>query len=471
MATYLLDFDGVFFCYGTMTPAQGAVEYVRRLKRQGNEIVFLTARKTENNDPPQLGITATKERLEALGVPYDAVIEGLSSPRIVVNDEGAYAINHPKDAPWTSSVTKVSVPIDSPALTDRVHRSLSATAWVAWKYNHCGDADDYVQTMLVAKSLLHCGGFDHVDLVKRFRSVPGYTMNDIQLGPGGVDRGFNGQISKLVASVDPKYKAKDGVSDGAAMRMSPVAAFYSHDVQQLVHAASSIAEITHASVEARLSAVLVALRQRQVFADDQPDSMLKLYNDLKFAIELLDVREESQFFMGRVSRAMEIAGTTGDPDELLTRLVKHVGMEHLAWSTPISACFWSFAGDANYEKWVNDQGEKRIWVKRPWSPVPKRLNGTTMNRSTHLDDVKHLRWLGEYEGYHKSHAYHWRKSLDIDTFFSIALSVQAARHGIETIASEADEACQMFGDDLWKFATQLTTIDRMCNAMPRLLAA
>lgn len=471
MATYLLDFDGVFFSYGTMEPADGAVDYVRRLKRQGNEIVFLTARKKENNDPPELAIAHTKKRLDTLGVPYDAVVEGVSSPRIVINDEGAYAINHPRNKPWTSSVSKVSVPVDSPATTDRVHRSLSATAWVAWKYNHSGDADDYVQTMLVAKSLLHCGGFDHVDLVGRLRTVPGYKMKNVLLGPGGVDRRFAGQISKLVSSDDPQYKASDGVSDGAAMRMSPVAAFFVHDLQKLIQTASSIAEITHASVEARLSAVLVALRQRQVFSGDQPDSMCKLYNDMTFAIELLDLKQESGFFMSRVNRAMDIAGTTGDPDELLARLVKHVGMEHLAWSTPISACFWSFSGEPNYSKWVRDKGEKRIWVKKKWSPLPLPLNGKTLKRATYLEDIKHLRWLGEYEGYHKTHAYHWRKSLDIDTFFSIAFSIQAARHGSEMIATEVNEACQMFGDDLRQVAIQLTSTGSMCKPMPRLLTA
>ncbi len=471
MATYLLDFDGVFFRYGTMTPAEGAVDYVRRLKRQGNDVVFLTARKTDQNDPPELAIADTKKRLEALGVPYDAVVEGVSSPRIVINDEGAYAINHPKDAPWTPRFSKVTVPIESSVTTDRVHRALSATAWVAWKYNHCGDADDYVQTMLVAKSLLHCGGFDHIDLVERFRSVPGYAMNNVVLGPGGVDKGFAGQISKLVASDDRKYKAIDGVSDGAAMRMSPVAAFFAHDLQKLVQTASSIAAITHASVEARLSAVLVALRQRQVFSGDQPDSMCKLHNDMKFAIELLDLKQDSEFFMSRVNRAMEIAGTTGNPDELLAKLVKNVGMEHLAWSTPISACFWSFSGEPNYSKWVRDEGEKRIWVKRGWSPLPLPITGKTLNRSTYLEDIKHLRWLGEYESYHSTHAYHWRKSLDIDTFFSIAFSIQAARHGIDMIASEVDEACSMFGDDLRKFALQLTSSCSMRNPMPALIAA
>ena len=94
-----------------------------------------------------------------------------------------------------------------------------------------------------------------------------------------------------------------------------------------------------------------------------------------------------------------------------------------------------------------------------------------MKHTTHLEDIKHLRWLGEYESYHSTHAYHWRKSLDVDTFFSIAFSIQAARHGIDMIAGEVDTACPIFGDDLREFATQLTSSDRIRNSMPFLIAA
>ena len=310
--------------------------------------------------------------------------------------------------------------------------------------------------MIVAKSLLHCGDFSHADLVRRLRSLPGYQINKVVLGPGGVDPGFAGQISKLLHSDDPQYQACDGVSDGAAMRMSAVAAFYGHNLQKLVETANSIAGVTHASVEARLSAILVALRLRQVFFDDQPDSILKLEHDMNFALELLDIKQEAQFFMSHFKRAKDITCQISNPDRLMTKLVENVGIEHLAWSTPISACFWSFSSDTNYSRWFRRRGEKRMYVKRPWSPIPKILHGKTMKRSVHLDDVSHLRLLGEYESYHRTHDYHWRKSLDIDTFLSIAIGIIAARHGIETIEDEVCDATHMFGDDLEKFARQLS---------------
>jgi ribonucleotide monophosphatase NagD (HAD superfamily) len=52
MATYLFDFDGVFFRYGTMEPIDGTVELVRKLHQEGHSIIFLTKRRRFNNDPP-----------------------------------------------------------------------------------------------------------------------------------------------------------------------------------------------------------------------------------------------------------------------------------------------------------------------------------------------------------------------------------------------------------------------------------
>ena len=82
----------------------------------------------------------------------------------------------------------------------RVHASLAATAWVAWKFGDAGDADDYVQTMIVARSLLESGGFDHRDVVDRYRRVPNYRLRGRRLQAGGVSSNYKGQISKLIQS-------------------------------------------------------------------------------------------------------------------------------------------------------------------------------------------------------------------------------------------------------------------------------
>ena len=88
-------------------------------------------------------------------------------------------------------------------LAIRIYRALAATAWAAWKYADRDDADDYIQTIPIAKSLTTCGGFDHADLVARHRSRSGYWIDSKELYPGGVHPCYKGQVAKLQRSNDP----------------------------------------------------------------------------------------------------------------------------------------------------------------------------------------------------------------------------------------------------------------------------
>jgi len=99
MATYFIDFDGVFFEYGTMNPTKHAVDYVNKLIKEGHQVIFTTSRTHKDNKPERLNLHKTKAVLGALNVKYTDIVEGLSSPRIVVNDEGAVAVNHERDTP------------------------------------------------------------------------------------------------------------------------------------------------------------------------------------------------------------------------------------------------------------------------------------------------------------------------------------------------------------------------------------
>ena len=191
----------------------------------------------------------------------------------------------------------------SPELAGNPHfRALAATAWAAWKY-----ADDYVQTILVAKSLTTSGGFDHADLVARHRSRSGYWIDSKELYPGGVHPSYKGQVAKLQQSDDPLYLATDGVSDGATMKVAAVAARYAGNFNDLVHNTDRVAQITHACIEARLAAVLVALRLRQVFLDISPDNMGQLVEELTVATKVLGVNHLADFFLARVETAYRIA--------------------------------------------------------------------------------------------------------------------------------------------------------------------
>ena len=305
-----------------------------------------------------------------------------------------------------------------------------------------------------------CNGVVHRDLVARHRGPTDYRLDGDLLGPSGVHQDYKGQAFKLLQSNDPLYEASDGVSDGAAMKIGAAAAFYVHDFRALVENTDRIARITHATVEARLAALLVALRLRQVLLGIDPDNMNCLVDELAEASELLNFRDRAGFFMGRVDRAREIASQKVSPRKLLYLLSQKVGMEHLAWSTPVSACFWSFHQDSDYGKWFRHRKEKRLYLPRPRWGISRVIDGGTLERSVHEDDVRHLHAIGQLDEYRQSHGHHWGKSVDIDTFFSIAISILAARHGLDTVAGEVAQAAECFGDDLMALAERLVPADR-----------
>ncbi len=458
MATYLLDFDGVFFRYGTMEPVDGAVEFVQGLRQQGHRVVFLTQRRRCYNEPPHLTLEKTEQVLAALGVTYDGILEGVTSPRVLVNDGGSLAIDHPRDSPLNRITLESSRAPQRSDMVSRVYHALAAVAWVAWKYADSGDADDYVQTLLIAKSLTTCGGFDHADLITRYRARPGYRVGGDELQAGGVHPNYKGQVAKLIQSDDPLYEATDGVSDGAAMKIVAAAAFYADDFQGLVENTDRISRITHATVEARLAAVLIALRFRQVLLGIDPDNMNRLVEELAVASDILQFGGRAAFFLDRVGRARQVATKYERPANLLYQLCRKVGMDHLAWSTPVAACFWSFHRDVDFSKWFRHHHEKRMYLSRRYLPIPRVVHGRTLKSRVHDEDVRHLRAIGQYDDFRQSHGYHWRKSVDIDTFFSIAISIMAARQGLESVETEVTRAIDMFGDDLWSLSERLVQV-------------
>ena len=71
----------------------------KKIKEKGHQIVFTTARKSSNNNIPSLQLDLTVKRLSDAGIEYESIVGNLSSPRIVVNDDGAFAVNHERDCP------------------------------------------------------------------------------------------------------------------------------------------------------------------------------------------------------------------------------------------------------------------------------------------------------------------------------------------------------------------------------------
>lgn len=344
----------------------------------------------------------------------------------------------------------------------RIHASFAAVAWVAWKYGDVGDADDYVQTLLVARSLIENQGFHQRDLVSRYRANSGYRLRGRKLHPGGVSPSYRGQLSKLLLSNDPDYVASDGVSDGSAMKVTPIAAAYADSFFELIDVTDRITKVTHSSVEARLAAVMIALRLRQVLIGREAEGIEWLVDELERAGQHLNFGDRSSFFLNRLKTAVEVCrqaresgkGQMETSADSLAALARKVGIEHLAWSTPISAVCWSYDNSSVFRRGWFKKGKEHLII--PGSEC--ELRGDSLEEDLHLENVGHLRRIGELEGFEASHGYHWRQALDTDTFFSITASIVAARDGLRPIWFGAKWATWTFGDRLSKISAQLTAL-------------
>jgi hydroxymethylpyrimidine pyrophosphatase-like HAD family hydrolase len=116
MATYFIDIDGTVFTQRTNDPLPGALEELERLSRDGHQIIFTTARGKEWIGHPIYDPDKTLEALKRLGIKYDRILFDISSPRVVVNDQGAYAIHHEHNAdvtPEEFSMRPVNLPISN----------------------------------------------------------------------------------------------------------------------------------------------------------------------------------------------------------------------------------------------------------------------------------------------------------------------------------------------------------------------
>lgn len=455
MSAYLIDLDGTFFFYGTNKLTPRGAEIAKALNQRGDKIYFVTARK-ENNKPDSLNLSNTHRELKKLGIQYELVIGDIPSPRILINDEGATAHNVEEN----SSLLQ---PISTSIIAHSIYCALAGLTWVNSKFGVPGDADDYVQTILVAESLIENSGFNHLDIVSKFKAVPPILMNNCKLEPGGIKAkglgtkkniNYKGQISKLILSNDPCYKAKDGVSDGAAMRTLGIGAYFANDFKALVFAAYEIAAITHGSTEARLSAVLTALRYRQIFLQDIFASPSSLYAQIVEASRILGLGDSANFFLKRSKTAASIATKFNNPARQLFQLSRFIGIDHLCWSTPIAATFWTFHCEENYKKWFKGINYKSINIPNTSTPngSPILINHKTYLERQREEDVRHLKCINEFEEFMNCHEYHYGKWIDIDTFFSIAISMLSGKNGIRMIYLDLGEHLKTFNVDIGEFA-------------------
>lgn len=95
MSAIISDLDGTAFFWGTNQFVPGAYETLKDSYDRGDQLIFMTQRNRawETAQP-------VEKYLKSL-FPDCVVIFNISSPRILLNDQGATAINHPRNIGWT----------------------------------------------------------------------------------------------------------------------------------------------------------------------------------------------------------------------------------------------------------------------------------------------------------------------------------------------------------------------------------
>ena len=133
----------------------------------------------------------------------------------------------------------------------------------------------------------------------------------------------------------------------------------------------------------------------------------------------------------------------------------NIGIEHLCWSTPISAVFWTFHGDCRFKHWLNHENENTLLVPLQLNGNTKRMlkvDASMYSPKNRNEDERYLKHINEYNSFMKCHGYHYNKSMDIDTFFSIAFSILAAVNGVDELLPEFGSTMNILGDDLFKLS-------------------
>ena len=104
-ATFFIDIDGTIIRWSDRKPVENAVETVNAWYEAGHRIVLTTYRgDVIGQDQPRFSVASTIKELEDIGLKYHDILFDCPSPRIVINDSGSGAINHPADAPWDYQV-------------------------------------------------------------------------------------------------------------------------------------------------------------------------------------------------------------------------------------------------------------------------------------------------------------------------------------------------------------------------------
>ena len=133
----------------------------------------------------------------------------------------------------------------------------------------------------------------------------------------------------------------------------------------------------------------------------------------------------------------------------------------------MSATFWSFHGEHRFRRWFQGAKYKNILVKKSRAvnrDSAIKIEASSYKTTCRQKDIEHLKKIGEYDEFEKCHAYHYGKWIDIDTFFSIAVSMLAAKNGLSGIYLDLNRDLSVFNVDISVFGNAFA--DRLVTRKP-----
>jgi hypothetical protein len=95
MAAFFIDLDDTIVSHGTNNLLPRALEMLKNIEVMGHQIIFTTYRGPEFDPDSIYGVKSTQQLIDSLGVKYKAILYGIESPRVMINDGGAIGITHP----------------------------------------------------------------------------------------------------------------------------------------------------------------------------------------------------------------------------------------------------------------------------------------------------------------------------------------------------------------------------------------
>ncbi|KAM7302857.1 ADP-ribose glycohydrolase ARH3 [Ixodes scapularis] len=169
--------------------------------------------------------------------------------------------------------------------------------------------DDSAMTFCLARSLLAKGGFDPLDVAKRFTGEYFENQQLVQEYGNAVKNVF--QKWKDSSYADPykpameQFEGRGSYGNGASMRVAPVALFYTKDHEKMIEVARNQAKLTHSNESAYNAAILQCMAIATALRSD-PGTPFDSGHFMSHLVALMLQQEKSHNGQGPLCCKMEL---------------------------------------------------------------------------------------------------------------------------------------------------------------------